>query len=101
MRVVASEIDDSTERIIRYLAETYGVDINAVRFQFFQAPDGRQFLVRTFTVAPEVVEQGAGAGRSEHAALPVRNSLLTWTRPARSFSRRFLGLGNERIFFET
>ena len=57
MRVVASEIDDSTERIIRYLAETYGVDINAVRFQFFQAQDGSQFLVRTFTVAPEVVEQ--------------------------------------------
>jgi hypothetical protein len=36
MRIVASEIDDSTERIIRYLAETYGVDINAVRFQFFR-----------------------------------------------------------------
>jgi hypothetical protein len=35
--VVASEIDDSTERIIHYLSETYGVDINAVRFQFFQA----------------------------------------------------------------
>ena len=57
MRVVASEIDDSTERIIHYLAETYGVDINAIRFQFFQAQDGREFLVRTFTVPPEVVEQ--------------------------------------------
>lgn len=61
MRIVASVIDDSTERIIRYLAETYGVDINAVRFQFFQAPDGREFLVRTFTVPPEVVEQTAGS----------------------------------------
>src|ERR1035441_1121079 len=39
MRVVASEIDDSTERIIRYLSETYGVDINAARFQFYQAQD--------------------------------------------------------------
>jgi len=57
MVVVASEIDDSTERIIRYLSETHGVDINAVRFQFFQAQDGREFLVRTFTVAPQVVEQ--------------------------------------------
>ena len=57
MLVVASEIDDSTERIIRYLSETYGVDINAVRFQFFQAQDGREFLVRTFTVAPHEVEQ--------------------------------------------
>lgn len=57
MLVVASEIDDSTERIIRYLSETYGVDINVARFQFFQGQDGREFLVRTFTVAPEVVEQ--------------------------------------------
>jgi hypothetical protein len=57
LRIVASEIDDSTERIIHYLAETYGIDINAVRFQFFQAPDGREFLVRSFTVAPEVIEQ--------------------------------------------
>jgi hypothetical protein len=53
MRVVASETDDSTERIIRYLSESYGVDINVVRFQFFQAADGRQLLVRTFTVAPD------------------------------------------------
>jgi hypothetical protein len=57
MLVVASEIDDSTERIIRYLSETYGVDINAVRFEFFQAQNGCEFLVRTFTVAPDLVEQ--------------------------------------------
>jgi len=56
MRVVASEIDDSTERIIRYLSETYGVDINAVRFQFYQAQDRREFLLRTFTIAPEDLE---------------------------------------------
>jgi hypothetical protein len=60
MLVVASEIDDSTERIIRYLSsETYGVDINAVRFDFFQAQDGREFLVRTFTVAPQVVKNNS------------------------------------------
>lgn len=56
MRVVASEIDDSTERIIRYLSETYGVDINAARFHFFKAADGHQLLVRTFTVALEQAE---------------------------------------------
>lgn len=53
MRIVASEIDDDTERIIRYLSETHSVNINAVRFQFFQATDGRQMLARTFTVALE------------------------------------------------
>jgi hypothetical protein len=56
MPVVASAIDDSTERIIRYLSETYGVDINAARFHFFKAADGRQLLVRTFTVALEQAE---------------------------------------------
>ena len=63
MRIVASEIDDSTERIIRYLAETYDVDINAARFQFFAAEGGRQLLARTFTVAPEVVERKRRVGR--------------------------------------
>ncbi len=65
MLVVASEIDDSTERIIRYLSETYGVDINAVRFQFFQEESGREFLVRTFTVAPDVVEENKKRGPSK------------------------------------
>ena len=72
MLVVASEIDDSTERIIRYLSETYSVDINAVRFQFFQAPDGGQLLVRTFTVAPEDAERNAkkGPGKRSPPATP-------------------------------
>lgn len=76
MRVVASEIDDSTERIIRYLAGTYGVDINAVRFQFFQAQDGREFLIRTFTVAPEVVKQSAATSRSKRTRHTTRDEFL-------------------------
>jgi hypothetical protein len=56
MRIVASEIDNDTERIIRYLSETFSVDINAIRFQFFQGTDGRQLLARTFTVAPQEAE---------------------------------------------
>jgi hypothetical protein len=72
MRVVASEIDDSTERIIRYLSETYGVDINAVRFQFFQAEDGRELFVRTFTVAPHVVEQNVR--RTKRTGVPHRTT---------------------------
>lgn len=55
IRIVASEFEDSTERVIRYLSETYGVDINAARFQFFSM-DGRQLLVRTFTVAEDVAQ---------------------------------------------
>jgi hypothetical protein len=68
MRILTPEIDHSTERIIRYLAETYGVDINAVRFQFFQAEDGRQYLVRTVPVVPEII-QSSGAGCSKRTLL--------------------------------
>jgi hypothetical protein len=71
MLIVASEIDDSTERIIRYLSETHGVDINAVRFQFFQSPDGRELLVRTFTVAPQEVITNMNKGRSKRTFLSV------------------------------
>ncbi len=38
--LVASELDDSSERIIRYLAGEYGVSINAVFFSFFQDGGG-------------------------------------------------------------
>jgi len=60
--VVASEIDDSTERIIRYLSEA-GIGINAVRFGFYQAKDGREFLSRTFTVALEEAEKTIAKGK--------------------------------------
>jgi hypothetical protein len=62
MLVVASEIDDSTERIIRYFSEE-GIGINAVRFAFYQAKDGREFLSRTFTVEPEAAEKTKGKGK--------------------------------------
>jgi hypothetical protein len=60
--VVASEIDDSTERIIRYLSEA-GIGINAVRFGFYQTKDGREFLSRTFTVALEEAEKTIAKGK--------------------------------------
>lgn len=62
MLVVASEIDDSTERIIRYLSEA-GIAINAVSFGFYQSKDRREFLSRTFTVAPEEVEKATSKGK--------------------------------------
>lgn len=40
MLIVASEIDASTERIVNYLSDTYGVDINALSFQYFRREDG-------------------------------------------------------------
>lgn len=56
MLVVASKIDSSTERIIKYLSNTYGVNINAVTFQYFQKPSGEEFLARVFLIEPSQVE---------------------------------------------
>ncbi|HEY1064645.1 MAG TPA: endonuclease NucS domain-containing protein [Pirellulales bacterium] len=53
--VVAGELDDSTERIIAYLAEDYGVAINAVFFRFFR-DEGREFLSRAWLIDPVAVE---------------------------------------------
>jgi len=77
MLVVASDIDDSTERIIRYLSETYGVDINAVRFQFFQADEKREFLVRTFTVDPQDLAQNTKRTGTKRTVLTAEEMAQT------------------------
>lgn len=53
--VVAAELDDSTERIISYLAEEYGVGINAVFFRCFK-DDDREYLSRAWLIDPVDVE---------------------------------------------
>lgn len=54
--VVCSELDSSTERIITYLAENYGVPINAVFFRYYKDGD-RQYLTRTWLIPPDEVEE--------------------------------------------
>lgn len=54
--VVASDLDSSTERIINYLSDNYGVPINAVFFRFFR-DEGRDYLARTWLIDPEEVER--------------------------------------------
>lgn len=55
LMIVASELDDSTERIITYLADEYGVAINAVFFRYFH--DGeREYLSRAWLIDPGDVE---------------------------------------------
>lgn len=49
--VVAGELDESTERIINYLAEEYGVAINAVFFRFFRDGDN-EYLSRAWLIDP-------------------------------------------------
>jgi hypothetical protein len=53
--VVASELDDSTERIVSYLADEYGVAINAVYFRFF-IDEGKEYLSRVWLIDPGEAE---------------------------------------------
>lgn len=57
--IVASEIDASSERIINYLSDEHGMDINAVTFHYFRDGAGQEYLARTFLVAPDEVQQRA------------------------------------------
>lgn len=54
--IVGSQIDDRSERIIKYLSDTHGVNINAATFQHFRDADGAEFLARVFLMEPEAVE---------------------------------------------
>jgi hypothetical protein len=54
--IVASHIDASSERIIKYLSDTYGVNINAATFQYFKEPNGSELLARVFLIEPAQVE---------------------------------------------
>jgi hypothetical protein len=53
--IVASSIDSSTKRIIRYLSDTHGVSINAATFHYFRSDEGYEWLARLFLVEPETV----------------------------------------------
>ncbi len=54
--IVGSEIDSSSERIIKYLSDTHGVNINAATFQYFQLRDSSALLARVFLIEPSEVE---------------------------------------------
>lgn len=53
--LVAGELDDSSERIIGYLADEYGVAINAVFFRFFRDGDNK-YLSRAWLIDPGEVD---------------------------------------------
>jgi hypothetical protein len=49
--VVAGSLDSSTERILTYLAEQYGVSVNAIFFRAFKDGD-REYLSRVWFIDP-------------------------------------------------
>ncbi|MFC7070512.1 hypothetical protein [Halobaculum lipolyticum] len=56
LTIVASELDAATERIIEYLADEYGVPVNAVRFNYYE-DDGREYIGRTWLVDPQLTRE--------------------------------------------
>ncbi len=67
--IVASDLDLSTERIIGYLAENYGVPINVVFFRFFQ--DGnRDYLTRSWLIDPDEAVRKASKSSAKKGGEP-------------------------------
>ena len=62
--LVAGELDDSSERIIGYLADEYGVSINAVFFRFFRDGD-HEYISRAWLADPGEVEKKVVAKREK------------------------------------
>lgn len=63
--IVASALDPASDRIVEFLAESYGVPINAVFFRHF-ADAGREYLARTWLLDPTEAEtKTARASRSK------------------------------------
>ena len=58
MLIVASEFDDSSQRIVEYLSEEYQVNINAVFFSVF-SDNKEKFIGRAWLMDPENVQEKA------------------------------------------
>ena len=67
--IVASELDPTSDRIVEFLAESYGVPINAVFFRHFSDEDS-DYLARTWLLDPQQAEA--------KAARPSRSKLRPW-----------------------
>lgn len=64
MYIVASAPDPSTERILEYLSETYGVDINFASFNYFKTDDGVEIVGRSMLIDEEVAQARTTTGNS-------------------------------------
>jgi hypothetical protein len=67
--IVASDLDPSTERIINYLVDNYGVPVNAVFFRFFR-DEGRDYLARTWLIDPKEAERKASQSKVKKGGEP-------------------------------
>jgi hypothetical protein len=68
--IVAAQIDNASERIVKYLSERYGMDINIITFNFFKTPAG-EILARSAFLDED---QSEGRRKSSSKRLPPK----TW-----------------------
>lgn len=55
MIIVASELDEASERVVQYLAARYGVNVNVIFFSFFKHNE-KELLGRAWLMDPEDVK---------------------------------------------
>ena len=58
--IVASSLDSTTERMMQYLSETHGVDINAATFAYFKTPDGTELIGSSMLLDEETIKNPRG-----------------------------------------
>jgi len=56
MIIVASELDEASERVVQYLAARYGVNVNVIFFSFFRQSE-RELVGRAWLMDPEDVAE--------------------------------------------
>ncbi len=83
LTVVASEMDDATERMVTYLATGFGVPINVLFFDYYE-DDGRSYLARTWML-----------DQSTTTAAAVRGGIGTRTKPAWNGQDWYISFGEE------
>ena len=71
--IVAEEMDDSTERIVRYLSDL-DVPINLATVQHFRSKDGREMLAQVLLIELEAADDRAKTAANKTKYLTVRES---------------------------
>jgi hypothetical protein len=73
MVIVASELDDSSERIVQYLSSVHSLDINVVFFTCFMH-EGKELVGRSWLMDPAQVED-RNEGRAKRTNITVEDFL--------------------------
>ena len=69
--IVASHLDPTSERIVKYLSEEHDLDINVVFFSCFVDQGGKTLIGRSWLMEPEAVEDRAEQKKGRQVRLSV------------------------------